>query len=166
MSKIIFLLSIVMLVASCKDAVQEKSSIRESRWEETTDSLPDKIRVEGKAQTILKDWLEYNALDKSFDKIYTSEHIEDFEFVVDELVENQKKLEASAYPEKFDIQQIKGRQKLFKTYVLKIKGDLEYRQNPKESMVQMITAYNDLRNQFNVVVNNTLPEELLKNEEN
>ncbi|WP_282048987.1 hypothetical protein [Maribacter aquivivus] len=166
MSKIIFFLIIVTLVTSCKDAVQDKSTIREVRWEETTDSLPTKIRVDAKAQTILKDWLEYNTLEKSFDKIYTSENIEDFQFLVDELVENQKLMEEGEYPEKFNIPQIKGRQKLFKTYVLKTKGDLEYMQNPKESMQQMITAFNDLRNQFNVVVNNTLPDELLKNEDN
>ena len=166
MSKIIFFLLIVTLVTSCKDAAQENTTIRESRWEETTDSLPTKIRVDAKAQNILKDWLEYNTLEKSFDKIYTSENIEDFQFVVDELVENQKLMEEGEYPEKFNIPQIKGRQKLFKTYVLKTKGDLEYMQNPKESMKQMITAFNDLRNQFNVVVNNTLPDELLKNKDN
>lgn len=154
------------MVTSCKDVAQENTTIRETRWEETTDSLPTKIRVDAKAQTILKDWLEYNTLEKSFDKIYTSENIEDFQFVVDELVENQKLMEEGEYPDKFNIPQIKGRQKLFKTYVLKTKGDLEYMQNPKESMKQMITAFNDLRNQFNVVVNNTLPDELLKNEDN
>ncbi|WP_299798185.1 hypothetical protein [uncultured Maribacter sp.] len=166
MSKIISFLILIILVSSCKDAVQENNAIHETRWEETTDSLPAKIRVDAKAQKILQDWLEYNALEKSFDKIYTSEHIEDFQFLVDELIENQKKMEESAYPEKFNIPQIKGRQKLFKTYVLKTKGDLEYMQDPKESMKQMITAFNDLRNQFNVVVKNTLPDELLKNEDN
>lgn len=166
MSKIISFLILIILVSSCKDAVQENNAIRETRWEDTTDSLPTKIRVDAKAQTILNDWKEYSALEKSFDKIYTSELIEDFQFVVDELIENQNKMDTGEYPEKFNIPQIKARQKLFKTYVLKTKGDLEYRQNPRESIIQMITAFNDLRNQFNVVVNNTLPDELLKNEEN
>ena len=166
MSKIIYFLSLVVLLASCKEEAKELDIVHESLWEGTKDSLPNKIGVNTKANAILKDWLEYNALDKSFDKMYTSEYIEDFELVIDEIIENQKKLEESEYPPKFDIQQVKGRQKLFKTYVLKTKGDLEYRQNPTESIIQMITAYNALRNQFNVVVNNTLPEELLKNEEN
>ncbi|MDP5061800.1 MAG: hypothetical protein NWP64_07770 [Maribacter sp.] len=166
MSKIIFFLFIVTLVASCKDAPSDIATVHESRWEETTDSLPTKIRVDSKAQLILNDWREYSALDKSFDKIYTSEFIEDFTLVVEELIENQNKMELAEYPEKFNIPQIKGRQKLFKTFVLKTKGDLEYRQNPKESIIQMITAYNDLRNQFNVEVNNTLPEELRANEDN
>lgn len=166
MSKIIFFLSLIVLVASCKEEVKETTVVHESLWQSTKDSLPVKIGLDTKAHAILKDWLEYNALDKSFDKMYSSDYIEDFELVIDEIIENQKKLEESEYPEKFNIQQIKGRQKLFKTFVLKTKGDLEYRQNPTESMIQMIKAYNDLRNQFNVVVNNTLPEELLKNEEN
>jgi len=166
MSKIIFFLIMVTLVASCKDAATETATVHESRWEEVMDSLPGKSRVDAKAQTILNDWLEYNALENSFDKIYTSEYIEDFELVVDELVENQKKMEVGVYPVAFDIPQIKGRQKIFKTYILKTKGDLEYRQNPKESILEMITAFNDLRNQFNVGVNNTLPDELRANEEN
>ncbi|MDP2525891.1 hypothetical protein [Maribacter dokdonensis] len=166
MSKIIFFLSLIILVASCKEEAKETTVVHESLWQSTKDSLPVKIGLDTKAHAILKDWLEYNALDKSFDKMYSSDYIEDFELVIDEIIENQKKLEESEYPEKFNIQQVKGRQKLFKTFVLKTKGDLEYRQNPTESMIQMIKAYNDLRNQFNVVVNNTLPEELLKNEEN
>ena len=156
MSKIIFFLSLIVLVASCKEEAKETTVVHESLWQSTKDSLPVKIGLDTKAHAILKDWLEYNALDKNFDKMYSSDYIEDFELVIDEIIENQKKLEESEYPEKFNIQQIKGRQKLFKTFVLKTKGDLEYRQK----------AYNDLRNQFNVVVNNTLPEELLKNEEN
>ncbi|SIQ10918.1 hypothetical protein [Maribacter ulvicola] len=166
MSKIIFFLIFITVVSSCKEANQENTTIQETRWEEITDSLPEKIRIDAKAQTILNDWLEYSALEKSFDKIYTSEHIEDFQFLVDELIENQNKMELSEYPEKFNIPQIKGRQKLFKTYVLKIKGDLEYRQNPRESIIQMITAYNNLRNQFNVSLHNDLPDELLNDEEN
>ena len=75
-------------------------------------------------------------------------------------------MEAGIYPASFDIPQIKGRQKVFKTYILKTKGDLEYRQDPKESLIEMINAFNNLRNQFNVVVNNTLPDELRANEEN
>ncbi len=54
---------------------------------------------------------------------------------------------------------------MFKTYLLKTKGDLEYRQNPQQSLTEMIEAFNDLRNQFNVTVNNTLPDELRSNEE-
>ena len=165
MPKIIFFLIVILLASSCKEAVTETENVQESQWD-VTDSLPNKVRVDSKAQTILNDWKDFMALESSFDKIYTAENREDLFLIVDELVENQKKMEVGIYPAVFDIPQIKGRQKVFKTYILKTKGDLEYRQDPKESLVEMITAFNDLRNQFNVVVNNTLPDELRANEEN
>jgi hypothetical protein len=166
MPKIILFLFAMMVVFSCKDAVSDSADVQESGWGVVTDSLPAKIKVDAKAQPILNDWLEFNALERSFDKIYTSEFREDFVLIVEELVENQKKMEEGEYPVEFDIPQIKGRQKIFRTYVLKTKADLEYRQDPKESIIQMITAFNNLRNQFNVVVNNTLSDELRTNEEN
>lgn len=157
---------VLVFISSCKNVVSESTTVQDSGWDTVLDSLPLKSRVDSKAQTILNDWLEFIAMERSFDKMYTSEFREDFVLIVEELVENQKKMEESNYPTAFDIPQIKGRQKIVKTYILKIKGDLEYRQNPKESMLEMITAFNNLRNQFNVVVNNTLPDELRANEEN
>ena len=166
MLKMLAFLLVLVLVTSCKDAVSESADVQGTGWEIVLDSLPVKSRVDPKAQTILNDWKEFTVLERSFDKIYTTEFREDFVLIVDELVENQKKMEEGVYPEAFDMAQIKGRQKVFKTYILKTKGDLEYRQNPKESILQMITAFNDLRDQFNVIVNNTLPDELRANEEN
>ena len=166
MPKIVFFLFAMMVISSCKDAVSDIANVQESGWEVDTDSLPAKIPVDAKAQTILNEWLEFNALERSFDKMYDTEFREDFVLIVEELVENQKKMEEGEYPAEFDIPQIKGRQKIFKTYILKTKGDLEYRQDPKESIMQMIIAFNNLRNQFNVVVNNTLSDELRTNEEN
>lgn len=166
MSKMFVFLIVSVLVFSCRDAVSDTAKVQESGWEIVADSLPKMTRVDPKARSILDNWKEFAILERSFDRIYTTEFREDFVLTVEELVENQKKVEIGEYPEAFDIPQIKGRQKVFKTYVLKTKGDLEYRQNPKESILEMITAFNDLRNQFNVVVNNTLPEELRTNEKN
>tara|TARA_R110000744_G_scaffold166310_1_gene283356 strand:- start:167 stop:667 length:501 start_codon:yes stop_codon:yes gene_type:complete len=166
MPKIIFFFIVILLTSSCKEAASEIENVQESQWEVVTDGLPKKVRVDSKAQTILNEWKDFIVLESSFDKIYSTENREDFVLIIDELVENQKKMEAGIYPNSFDIPQIKGRQKVFKTYILKTKGDLEYRQDPKESLIEMINAFNNLRNQFNVVVNNTLPDELRANEEN
>tara|TARA_R110002074_G_scaffold149035_4_gene301214 strand:- start:36270 stop:36770 length:501 start_codon:yes stop_codon:yes gene_type:complete len=166
MPKIIFFFIVILLTSSCKEAASEMENVQESQWEVVTDGLPKKVRVDSKAQVILNEWKDFMVLESSFDKIYSTENREDFVLIIDELVENQKKMEAGIYPASFDIPQIKGRQKVFKTYILKTKGDLEYRQDPKESLIEMITAFNNLKNQFNVVVNNTLPDELRANEEN
>lgn len=166
MPKMFVFLVVLIMLSSCRDAVSETAKVQESGWEIVADSLPKKSRVDPKAQAILDIWKEFTLLERSFDKMYTTEFREDFVLIIEELIENQKKLEAAEYPEAFNIPQIKGRQKVFKTYVLKTKGNLEYRQNPKQSIVEMIEAFNDLRNQFNVEVNNTLPEELRTNEKN
>ena len=166
MPKIFVLCMLVMLVHACKEAASETAIAQDSGWQIDTDSLPKKSTVDAKAQVILNTWKEFAVLERSFDKVYTTEFREDFVLTIEELVENQKKLETGMYPEAFNIPQIKGRQKIFKTYLLKTKGNLEYRQNPKESIIEMITAFNDLRDQFNVVVNNTLPDELRASEKN
>ena len=166
MLRIFFFLALLLVVCSCKDEVSNTGDTAESVWQVSMDSLPAKRNVLPKAQQILNDWKEYTVLERSFDKIYTTEFREDLVLIIEELIENQKKMEAAEYPEAFNIPQIKGRQKVFKTYLLKTKGDLEYRQNPQESLKQMIQAFNHLRNQFNVTVNNTLPDELRSNEDN
>lgn len=160
MSKMFVFLIALLLVSSCKDAVSDTAKVQESGWAIAADSLPKKSKVDAKAQVLLNEWKEFIEVERSFDKIYTAEYREDFVLTIEELIENQKKLEASEYPEVYDIPQIRGRQKVFKTYILKTKGNLEYRQDPKQSILEMIKAFNDLRNQFNVVVNNTLPVEL------
>lgn len=115
---------------------------------------------------LVDEWKEYRELEISFDRIYTVEYAEDLILVVEELIEKQKLLEKSVYPKELDIPQVKGRQKVFKTYLLKVKGNLAYRQDPENSINEMIDAFNIMRDQFNVVVNNTLPQDLISNEEN
>ncbi len=123
-----------------------------------------KSAVNAKAALILSDWSEYNALDTSFDALYTVENREDLILIVEDLIEKQKLLEASKYPEMFDKPRIKSRLKVFKTFFLKIKGNLEYRLDTEEPVLETINAYNALRNQFNVTVNNTLDTKLILDE--
>jgi len=166
MSKMYYFLLFVLIIVSCKDSVSETGRNQDSGWSVTPSNLPKKNKVNAKATTILNNWIAYKELETSFDKIYTSEFREDFVLVIEGLIEKQKALEASEYPTEFNVPQIKGRQKVFKTYVLKTKGNLEYRQNPEIAIKEMIAAFNELRGQFNVMVNNTLPEDLILNEEN
>ena len=84
--------------------------------------------------------------------------------VIDDLLEKQKAWEKSEYPESFDIAQIKSRQNVMKTYLLKVKTDLLNRADYISSTEEMIEAYNALREQFNVVMNSTLDPKLLLDE--
>lgn len=155
---------LLIVFISCKDNKVILEEGQESEWGMVVSQLPVKIALNGKSNALVDDWLAFKAFDTSFDRMYDATYKEDLVLIIEDLVENQKALEVSKYPTQFDIPQVKGRQKVLKTFILKTKGDLEYRQDPKVSMEQMITAYNSLRNQFNVEVNNTLLEELLVNE--
>lgn len=165
MPKFLYFLVLLMILGSCKERVSEAATGEVSNFEAMANELPKVVPVNTKARVILDTWKEFYSFDKSFERIYTIDYREDLVLVIDDLVEKQKLLEKAVYPEEFDIPQIKGRQKVVKTYILKTKGDLEYRQDPENSIKEMITAYNALREQFNVTVNNTLPTELIENKD-
>lgn len=163
MPKIYYLFIFLIGFSACKDEKLTTNGTDVSGSTIATDTFPSKLALNAKSQDVIKDWSEFKAFDVNFDRIYYAADREDLVLIIDDLVENQKKLEVSNYPEQFDIPQIKGRQKVLKTFILKVKGDLEYRQQPSVAIGEMIAAYNNFRNQFNVEVNNTLPEEFLTN---
>lgn len=142
-------------ILACKQGVREVAE-ETTAFDVSTENWPAKSRVKSQTAGILKDWPEYTELDQTFDGIYTVENTEDLSLIVDDLIEKQKLLAESGYPEAFDKPQIKSRQKVFHTFVLKTKGDLEYRMDPQLSVQEMINAYNALRRQFDMISSNTL----------
>lgn len=160
-----FLLALIGIgFASCKEKKPELVSNDTSAYEISTEKWPKKSDVNAKTQAVLKDWAEFSAFETSFDALYNVANRDDLSLTIEDLIEKQKALEASEYPETFNRAQVKSRQKVFKTYMLKVKGDIFYRTDPQESVVEMIKAYNAFRNQFNVVVNNTLDTDLILEE--
>ncbi|SDD63981.1 hypothetical protein SAMN05421636_101279 [Pricia antarctica] len=164
MVRFILLILICFGFTSCKDKKADLVSSDTSTYELSTEKWPDKLEVDSKARDILKDWPEFTVFETSFDALYNVANRDDLSLTIEDLIEKQNALEASKYPEVFDKPQVKSRQKVFKTYILKVKGDIYYRIDPQESVVEMIKAYNAFRNQFNVVVNNTLDTDLILEE--
>ena len=80
---------------------------------------------------------------------------------IDDLLEKEAALAKGEYPAPFDQLQIKSRQQVVRTFILKIKGNLEDRQGVQEAMVQMLEAYNAMKQQFNILKSNTLDKELI-----
>lgn len=150
--------------ASCKEKKPELVSNDTSVYEISTENWPQKSDIDPKAEAILKDWDEFKAFDTNFDALYNVANRDDLKLTIEDLIAKQKVLEASEYPETFDKPQVKSRQKVFKTYMLKVKADLFYRNDLQESVLQMIKAYNAFRNQFDVIVNNTLDIDLILEE--
>ena len=164
MIRIILLSILCIAFASCQDKKPELISNDISAYEISTEKWPEKSSVNAKAQDILTDWTEFNAFETSFDALYNVANRDDLKLTIEDLIEKQNALETSNYPATFDIEQVKSRQKIFKTYMLKVKGDIFYRTDPQKSVVEMINAYSAFRDQFNVTVNNTLNTDLILEE--
>lgn len=155
---------ILCLCTSCKEEKSDTGLNEDTGNELSVDDWPAKSSVDPKARVVLNDWPEYQTMEQSFDALFTVTNREDLSLVIDNMIEAQKNLSKSKYPEPFDSPRVKSRQKVFTTYMLKVKGDLYYRVDPKASILQMIEAYNVLRNQFNTIVNNTLDTRLILEE--
>jgi len=154
----------VLLLFSCGNNQSTEQLVDANELEFDVQKLPKKSILNGKAMAILETWPEFNELDVAFDALYSVENNEELILLIDQLIEKQNALTSSTYPEAFDIPQVKSRQKVLKTYILKVKATLEYRKDPIEPTIEMVTAFNGMRNQFNVVVNSTLDTKMILDE--
>ncbi len=165
MRKVFVLLCLLLVISACKKEVRQDAGTGAITANFDIGQWPKKTIVNAKANDILKEWPEYIAFENSFERIYTIENTEDLELIIEDLIEGQKVLAESTYPEPFDKPHIKGRQVALKTYILKTKGSLEYRLDLQEPITQMIDAFNALRNQFNVIVNSSFDARLILEEQ-
>lgn len=161
MQKLCFLAFILVLVYSCKPKTQESSQDTVTSFEINQKEWPKKLAIDYKIKPDLATWDEFALLETSFDALYKVENTADLSLVIDDLVEKQSDFADTEYPENFDLPQIKSRLIMFKTFLLKVRGDLQYRLDVQKSTLEMVQAYNAFRNQFNIIANNTLDSELL-----
>ncbi|MEO1011350.1 MAG: hypothetical protein AAFX53_08600 [Bacteroidota bacterium] len=158
----LFLLGIFpMLFFSCGQKEDSEGKVEVARVELSPSTWPKKTVISAKAMDTLKAWTEFNDMETSFDALYGVENLEDLRLVIENMVEKQNLWAKSEYPGTFALAQVKSRQKVFKTYMLKTKNDLEFQTDPQETLLKMIHAYNAVRAQFNVTVNNTLDANLI-----
>ena len=155
----------LLLVFSCKRNQKTELPNGDAAMEINAEDLPKRVAINIKSNEILQNWPEFVAFDNRFDAIYNITNNEDLILLVVDLIEKQKQWEESTYPEAFDIAQIRSRQQVVKTYLLKIKSALDYRDDFKAPTIEMIEAYNGLRGQFDVIMNRTLDPKLLLDEE-
>ena len=151
-----FYIVLIALLSACKGG-SDNQQVSDSNEEEIdVQQLPQRSSINARASEILKDWTAFQEMETSFDALYRVANNEDLILVVEDMILKQNELESSEYPEEFDTPQVKSRQKVFKTFLLKLKAAVEYRNDVIPPAQEMIEAYNAFREQFNVTVNNTL----------
>ncbi len=165
MRKLLSILIVFSVLWSCK---KTESAPSETTGEELVfqyQKLPQKASINPEATTIVETWEEFKALNTSMDVLYKATNTEDLALAIEDLIEKEKKLEAGQYPELFDNFQLKSRQRVLRTYLYKVKAAILENQPPTEPTVQMMDAYNAMRNQLNVIVNSQLDKKLILDEE-
>ncbi len=155
---------LIAILTSCNQRSKSDEITVSTDVEFRAEDLPKRVKINAKSTAIVNDWAEYMAFDDSFNAIYSATNDEDLILVIDDLLEKQKTWEKSAYPEEFDRAQIRSRQNVMKTYLLKVKSALLTRSEFTEATVEMIEAYNALRGQFDVTMNSYLDPNLLEDE--
>ena len=165
MGKTFIINMMLLLLISCQGEKNTTVTTDDSAFEISIEKWPKKSILSAKTQESLKDWTEFYALETSYDAIYTVKNTEDLKLVLEDLIEKQKLLQASNYPEALNKAQIKSRQKVFHTFILKTKGDLIYRIDVQKSALQMIDAHNAMLEQMNVITGNTFDLKTLLDEE-
>jgi len=156
MSKRFVFSVLILLLISCKGDNSQVMAEDTSSFEIRTDDWLKKTTPNGKTAEIIKEWEEFTAFQIGFDAIYNVGNTEDLSLVLEDLIEKQKTLAESKYPETFDKPQIKSRQKVLHTFILKAKGDLIYQIDSKKSVLEMIDAHNAMLVQMNAITSNTL----------
>ncbi|MCX2718814.1 hypothetical protein [Lentiprolixibacter aurantiacus] len=155
--RFIYLFSaLIILMSACRGVGDGQEFVGTSVVEIDVQELPQRSAVNPEATEMLKEWTAFQEMETSFDALYRVANNEDLILVVEDMILKQTELETSEYPEAFDTPQVKSRQKVFKTFLLKLKAAVEYRNDVIAPAKEMILAYNAFREQFNVTVNNTL----------
>lgn len=159
----IVIVFIALIGCKKKEAVSSDSEFQELVF--NYQKMPERVAINPEAAAISENWPEFRAFSNSFDVLYKATNNEDLILAIDDLIDKENLLAKSEYPEMFNELQVKGRQRVLKTYLLKVKASILNNAQTTEPTIEMIEAYNALRNQLNVIVNSQLDTKLILDEE-
>ncbi|MDT0605921.1 hypothetical protein [Croceitalea rosinachiae] len=165
MQKLLVVVIFLTMVLGCKKEAKETNGDENELVFFSFQNMPRTQEVNAEAEEILNNWKEFQALQSSFNVMNKASNNEDLALAIDDLLEKEKSLREGDYPEAFDKPQIKSRQRVLRTYLLKIKSSIADRTDVNEPMKQMLEANNAWRAQFNVLVNNKLDLKLILDEQ-
>ena len=153
-----------LVVFGCNEKPDFKSDSQEELLTFDYQKLPKKLEISGEAVAILESWEEFKALNSSIDVLYKSTNNEDLSLAIDDLLEKEKSLSDGNYPEPFNSLQIKSRQKVFRTLLLKVKASILNKSDTTAPTIEMLQAYNIIRQQFNSILSSQLDTKLILDE--
>lgn len=164
MRKLLCITVVFTLAIGCKNSDGLSKEGESTELVFNYQKMPKKFVINPEATVILEEWVEFRDLTSSFDVLYKAKNNEDLILAIDDLIEKEKLLYKAEFPQPFDELQIKSRLRVLKTYMLKVKASILNHMDATQPTIEMLTAYNALRKQFNVVMNSQLDKKMILNE--
>lgn len=148
MKKYLFFLVFCWLFSCAeKPATQQEKKTAPKSLDYT--DLPDFSALNAKADTLVKTWEAFNALDQRMTALKRVVSVPDLKMLLAELIEKEGAILKNGYPADFNTPEVKSRQRLLKTYLFKTQAVISQSQDPKAATLEIITSYNALREQLN-----------------
>lgn len=164
MRKLLSILIMISVLSGCKKAEKTTAEVDTEALEFNYQKMPDKSNINPDATAIVENWQQFKDLNASVDVLYKATNNEDLALAIDDLIEKEKNMANGKYPEPFDTFQVKSRQTVMRTFLYKVKASILENQPTTEPTVKVLEAYNDMRNQLNVIMNSQLDKKLILDE--
>nr|WP_299382650.1 hypothetical protein [Allomuricauda sp.] len=165
MQKLLGAILVCMVLLGCNGKEAPGEDITTEELVFNYQKMPKRTGLNPEATEASEQWPEFMELNNSFNVLYQAKNIEDLALAIDDLIDKENALAKSEYPEVFNAFQIKSRQRVLKTYLLKVKASILNNAETTAPTVEMIEAYNAMRSQFNVILNSQLDSKLILDEE-
>ncbi|GMN10353.1 hypothetical protein MTsPCn9_31810 [Croceitalea sp. MTPC9] len=164
MQKLLTYFLLTLIILACKKEVKPDVIDDTSTQFVSFPNRPEIQNLNPEAQAVLSKWPEFQEFQNSFEVMYRAQNNEDLVLAIDDLLVKEKALRDGTYPEEFDKLQIKSRQKVLRTFLLKMRASLAEKTAIDEPIKQMLVARNAFRDQFNIIVSNKLDTKLILDE--
>jgi hypothetical protein len=164
MTKFVFFALSLLVLTGCRSPEQGAQEETGSVIEAEIRALPELVQVDPQAREVLDSWPQYISLENRLSALPGVRNREEMELLLEELNQICLQIEENAFPAPFETPSVRSRQKVLRTYLGKLESANHYRLEYQEPISELMDAYNALRQQFNVIVRNTLTPDLFEDE--
>lgn len=153
MRNILFSLFILLLLSSCGEQL---SNIEPSAPKETAQQKfrfnHSPIDLTSKADSLVGAWPEFMAYEAGLDIASRATTTQDLKLALEQLSDQEFKLENSIFPASFNVPQIKSRLRVLRTFILQTEGAIAKNDSLQEPINKLLKADNQLRRQLNITL--------------
>lgn len=164
MTKVVIFGLSILVVFGCRSPEQSGPEDSTTVLEAEIKTLPDLVQLDPRAREILDGWPQYMSLENRLSALRDVNNREQLELLLEELNQICQQVEDNAFPAPFEKPSVRSRQKVLRTCLGKLESANYYRLDYQEPVSELMDAYNAMRQQFNVIVRNTLTPELFEND--